>query len=158
SRLSEGRRRRQGRDRGHWVYREPRGRRTMKPTSIADLARGAPVRPNKFGHIVLRTANMPRLRDWYVRLLNARISYQNELVSFLAYDNEHQRLGIGQFPDLAFENAGHTGLEHLSYSYQDLASLLAPYRRLKSEGIDPFWTINHGPTISLYYRDPDSNK
>ena len=36
--------------------------------------------------------------------------------------------------------------------------LLATYRRLKPSGIEPFWTINHGPTISMYYRDPDANK
>ena len=21
----------------------------------------------------------------------------------------------------------------------------------------PYWTVNHGPTISMYYRDPDGN-
>lgn len=23
--------------------------------------------------------------------------------------------------------------------------------------MDPFWCINHGPTISIYYHDPDGN-
>ena len=27
--------------------------------------------------------------------------------------------------------------------------------RLKRQGILPVWSINHGPTISLYYEDPD---
>ena len=22
----------------------------------------------------------------------------------------------------------------------------------------PYWTINHGPTISMYYKDPDGNR
>ena len=29
---------------------------------------------------------------------------------------------------------------------------------LKATGIEPHWCINHGPTTSLYYRDPDGNQ
>lgn len=29
------------------------------------------------------------------------------------------------------------------------------YERLKKVGIKPVWSINHGPTTSLYYEDPD---
>lgn len=30
--------------------------------------------------------------------------------------------------------------------------------RLRGLGIAPYWCINHGPTTSLYYRDPDANQ
>jgi hypothetical protein len=30
--------------------------------------------------------------------------------------------------------------------------------RLKSNHIEPHWCINHGPTTSLYYHDPDGNQ
>src|SRR4030095_2322762 len=39
--------------------------------------------------------------------------------------------------------------------YADLGELLSTYRRLKASGIEPARCINHGPTISMYYRDPD---
>ena len=29
---------------------------------------------------------------------------------------------------------------------------------LKADGIEPYWTIHHGATLSAYYRDPDSNQ
>ena len=32
------------------------------------------------------------------------------------------------------------------------------YERLKGEGITPVWTINHGPTTSLYYQDPNGHR
>jgi hypothetical protein len=35
---------------------------------------------------------------------------------------------------------------------------LGTYTRLKSAGIEPYWCINHGPTLSMYYRDPDGNQ
>jgi catechol 2,3-dioxygenase-like lactoylglutathione lyase family enzyme len=123
----------------------------------AIAAKGAIV-PAKFGHIVLRTTNMPRLRDWYLTVLQARIAYQNEQVSFMTYDEEHHRVGIVQLPGLAPATTPAPGLEHSSFTYADLGQLLATYRRLKAAAIVPFWTINHGPTISLYYRDPDANK
>ncbi len=129
-----------------------------KPRSLAAPTKQNPIAPVKFGHVVLRTGNMPRLRDWYLCVLSARVSYQNEQVSFLTYDDEHHRVGIVQFPDIAAGSGLNTGLEHLSFTYRDLGALLATYQRLKGSAIEPFWSINHGPTISLYYRDPDGNK
>jgi hypothetical protein len=32
---------------------------------------------------------------------------------------------------------------------------MATYKRLRHSGIRPVWSINHGPTTSLYYEDPD---
>ena len=32
------------------------------------------------------------------------------------------------------------------------------YKRLKQQDIVPWWCINHGPTTSMYYRDPDNNQ
>ena len=130
----------------------------MTARSLEDPQRQGIISPVKLGHVVLRTSHMPRLRDWYLHVLNARVSYQNDLVSFLTYDDEHHRVGIVQFPSMTAATESPTGLEHLSFTFRDLGALLATYRRLKASGIDPFWTINHGPTISLYYRDPDANK
>jgi catechol 2,3-dioxygenase-like lactoylglutathione lyase family enzyme len=127
-------------------------RRLAPPTSEVAIT------PVKFGHVVLRTPDMPRLRDWYLRVLNARVSFQNEQVSFLTYDDEHHRVGIVQFPGPAAAAESGSGLEHLSFTYRDLGALLSTYQRLKRSQIEPYWPINHGPTISLYYRDPDRNK
>jgi hypothetical protein len=36
-----------------------------------------------------------------------------------------------------------------------MRDLLSTYVRLRDEGILPFRPINHGPTVSMYYHDPD---
>jgi catechol-2,3-dioxygenase len=120
--------------------------------SLAALSKQSPITPVKFGHVVLRTSDMPRLRDWYLGVLNARVSYQNDQVSFITYDDEHHRVGIVQLPGVTTKSESSTGLEHLSFTYSDLGSLLATYRRLKESAIEPFWCINHGPTISTSLR------
>ena len=32
------------------------------------------------------------------------------------------------------------------------------YASLRDRGIRPFFCVNHGPTTSMYYRDPDGNR
>ena len=36
--------------------------------------------------------------------------------------------------------------------------MLTTFARLKEAGILPYCSINHGPTTSLYYHDPDQNR
>lgn len=37
-------------------------------------------------------------------------------------------------------------------------TLIQTYERLRDAGITPFWPINHGVTLSFYYRDPEGNR
>jgi hypothetical protein len=39
-----------------------------------------------------------------------------------------------------------------------LHELVAQYERLRDNGIKPVFVINHGPTTSMYYADPDGNQ
>jgi catechol-2,3-dioxygenase len=128
--------------------------------SLSDVTRAGAPSPAKLSHIVVRTGNVSKLRDWYLTVLSARVSYENDMLCFMTYDDEHHRVGIVQLPTIPDGPgpASSPGLEHVSFTYADLGQLLANYRRLKALGIEPFWTINHGPTLSLYYRDPDGNK
>jgi hypothetical protein len=66
-------------------------------------------------------------------------------------------VAIVNVPGLHAADAESWGLAHLTYGYKTLRQLLSTYRRLKGEGILPYRPINHGPTTSLYYRDPDGN-
>jgi catechol 2,3-dioxygenase-like lactoylglutathione lyase family enzyme len=116
------------------------------------------VRPGKFAHAVLTTPNLPRARNWYLNVFDGRVAYANDMVCFLTYDDEHHRIGLIGLPGLVERPPNSWGLEHLAFTYPTLGALLAHYKFLKSQSITPFWTINHGPTISFYYRDPDGNK
>ena len=117
-----------------------------------------PVKPAKLAHVVIRTPQFAASRAWWKNLLNAEPAYENEQVSFMTYDDEHHRIGIINMPHLIPQNMAEAGTEHIAFTYNELGELLATYRRLKGEGIEPFWCINHGPTISIYYRDPDLTK
>ena len=117
-----------------------------------------PVSPTMFAHFVLRTANRAPLRDWYLKVLNARQVFENDYISFITYDDEHHRVAFVQIPGLKKAPDDSWGLAHVAYTMADLGQLLSTYRRLKADGIVPVRTINHGPTVSMYYKDPDGNQ
>ena len=49
-------------------------------------------------------------------------------------------------------------MHHVAFTYEKLADLSHTYFRLKEENILPEFCINHGPTTSMYYFDPDKNQ
>ncbi|HLI79582.1 MAG TPA: VOC family protein [Candidatus Binataceae bacterium] len=114
--------------------------------------------PSKFAHAVLRTNHFKQMVDWYKTVLQADIVFENQMLAFMTYDDEHHRLAIAGFPGIVDRTPHSAGLDHLAYTYANLGDLVATYERLKAAGITPVVPINHGLTLSMYYRDPDGNK
>lgn len=116
------------------------------------------VSPIKLAHLVLRTSRMPELMAWYKLVLNATVAYEGGNIAFLAYDDEHHRIAFINIPDLGPQPAGIVGVHHMAFTYATLKDLLGNYVRLRDFGIEPTWPVNHGPTTSIYYTDPDGNQ
>ena len=116
------------------------------------------VAPAKFAHVVFRTRQKDVMVAWWTTVLRAKVQHENPILAFLTYDDEHHRIAVVQLPNLTDRPEGSVGLEHVAYTYASLGDLLDTYERLRDQGIKPYWTINHGPTTSFYYRDPDGNQ
>ncbi|OCK78102.1 putative biphenyl-2,3-diol 1,2-dioxygenase III [Lepidopterella palustris CBS 459.81] len=113
--------------------------------------------PSALAHVVLRTSNYVQMVRFYKDFLGAHASYENDALSFLTYDNEHHRLAICNIPGTGPKAPTSAGLEHLAFSFDSLDDLALTYRQRKALGMCPVWSVNHGPTTSIYYRDPDGN-
>ncbi|MCW5891135.1 MAG: VOC family protein [bacterium] len=111
--------------------------------------------PTKLAHFVLRSKHYPETVDWYRQVVGARVVFANEQLTFLTYDDEHHRIAVANVPWLEDGSPTAAGVDHIAFTFATLADLLHTYRRLKDAGILPHWCINHGPTTSLYYRDPN---
>jgi catechol 2,3-dioxygenase-like lactoylglutathione lyase family enzyme len=116
------------------------------------------VPPTKLAHFVLRTSRYADLVGWYKTVLGAHAVFENEFLTFLSYDEEHHRVAIIDAKNLGAQQEGVVGVHHIAFTYQNLAQLLGNYETLKELGILPVYSINHGPTTSLYYEDLDKNQ
>lgn len=114
--------------------------------------------PVKFAHVVLKTSRFAEMLDWWKYFLDGEARHENDFISFISYDDEHHRIAIANFPNLEERDARACGTEHFAFTYANLDDLFGQYERMKARGVTPYWTINHGMTLSAYYRDPDGNQ
>jgi len=121
-------------------------------------AREPIISPSKLAHFVLRTSRYPELVRWYKDVFGAHGVFENEILTFLTYDDEHHRIAILNVPNLGEQPPGICGVHHVAFTYSSLRDLMSTYERLRDAGIKPVYVINHGPTTSLYYCDPDGNQ
>lgn len=124
-------------------------------TAELDPARGR-LSPTKLAHVVRRTTRFDAMIRWYETVFGARVVHADPMVAFLTYDDEHHRFAIANIPNLP-EQGMAAGTDHIAFTYASLGDLLQTYARLRDEGILPYWCINHGPTTSMYYKDPDGS-
>ncbi|KAF7548512.1 hypothetical protein G7Z17_g7010 [Cylindrodendrum hubeiense] len=115
------------------------------------------LKPASLAHVVLRTANLDRMTKFYAKFLGGDVVYSNDMIAFITFDEEHHRIALIGIPDTAPKMPSTCGLEHIAFTFVSLADLCLAYRQRKAVGIDPVWCVNHGPTTSIYYRDPDGN-
>jgi catechol 2,3-dioxygenase-like lactoylglutathione lyase family enzyme len=142
---------------------------------------GNQVSPYQLAHLVLRVSSLERSVAWYSEVLGARVVGSGGFFAAITYDEEHHRIGLLEVSGAARETetfgasalvhdeaeraatAGadalqfstEPGLEHVAFTYDSLDALLNTYVRLRDHDIKPILVVNHGPTTSLYYNDPD---
>lgn len=115
-------------------------------------------KPVKLAHVVFKTTRFPEMVDWWMHFLEGEARHQNDFIAFISYDDEHHRIAIANIPGMEPRSPKAEGFEHFAFTYASLDDLFAQYERMKAKGISPYWTINHGMTLSAYYRDPDGNQ
>lgn len=50
--------------------------------------------PSKLAHVVLKTGQLTTMTEWYVRVLEGRVTFANDSLAFLTYDDEHHRIAL----------------------------------------------------------------
>jgi catechol-2,3-dioxygenase len=117
------------------------------------------ISPRRLAHIALRTNKLRQMVDWYCKVLGAHVAFSSEKIAFLTYDEEHHRIALIAVEEyLPRDPVIRVGYYHTAFAFDSLHELLSTYTRLKREGIDPYRAINHGPTVSFYFADPEGNQ
>ncbi|KIW78345.1 hypothetical protein Z517_08180 [Fonsecaea pedrosoi CBS 271.37] len=113
--------------------------------------------PSKLAHMVLRTGDLEKMVSFYTTFLGGHVTHGNDFLSFITYDDEHHRIALIRVSGTSPKVPTSCGLEHVAFTFPTVAALLLAYRQRKAHGIPPLWCVNHGPTTSIYYKDPDGN-
>jgi len=117
--------------------------------------------PPRLAHILFMTRRYDAMIDWYCTVFEARPVHRDPALTFLAFDEENHRFAIANLDVMrpgGDGRQGDIGLNHAAFTYAGAGDLLDTYARLKAAGIEPYWPIHHGITLSLYYQDPDGNR
>jgi catechol-2,3-dioxygenase len=56
-----------------------------------------------------------------------------------------------------FDGPAVARVNHFAFEHPTLAALFEAYERLGGSSITPAGCFNYGPTVSIYYQDPDKN-
>ena len=118
------------------------------------------ITPAKLAHFVVRTTpeRFEEMVQWYLDVLNAEVAFKNSFGCFMTYDEEHHRAAIMAIPGLVERPDNAVGVDHVAFTFAGIGDLLHTYERLAAQGITPAMPMHHGPTLSMYYQDPQKNQ
>lgn len=110
-------------------------------------------------HVTLKTSRLREMVDWYKILVGVEVTFQDANNAWTSNDGANHRIAFLSVPGLEDDAAKtrHNGMHHSAFEYGSFDDLMSSYGRLQGEGILPTFCLDHGMTISLYYRDPEGN-
>jgi catechol 2,3-dioxygenase len=112
-----------------------------------------------FHHVTLKTSRLTEMVAWYGIVIGTRPNFQDANNAWTSNDEANHRVAFLSTPGLSDDpdKVRHNGMHHSAFEYESFADLMSSYARLKSEGIEPAFSLDHGMTISIYYKDPEGN-
>ena len=113
----------------------------------------------KLHHVTLKTSRLDEMIAWYGAVIGAKVQFRDRTAAWTTNDEANHRVAFLAVPGLSddAQKVSHNGLHHLAFEYGSFDDLMSSYKRLADEGITPSFCLDHGMTVSLYYRDPEAN-
>jgi catechol 2,3-dioxygenase-like lactoylglutathione lyase family enzyme len=117
--------------------------------------------PAVFSHLGIHVTDLPRMEDFYTRVLGLLVSDKGSLrdgptLVFLSRDpDQHHQIVLvtGRPPGVDYNV-----VNQISFKVQTLAELKAMYARMRAEGVKEFRIVTHGNAWSVYFPDPEGNR
>jgi catechol-2,3-dioxygenase len=114
-----------------------------------------------FSHFGLYVTDLPRMEDFYTRVLGLLVSDRGKLpggsdLVFLSRDpDEHHQLVLatGRPPGVEFNV-----VNQMSFKLNTLEDLKTMHARAREEGVKQFRVVTHGNAWSIYFPDPEGNR
>jgi catechol 2,3-dioxygenase len=138
---------------------------SIEPMSAAERAIDPLVR---IGHVHLRTADIDRVRAFYVDVMGFDVVFEARDVPgwgttgdvlFVSAGGYHHHLGFNTWKskDGPRQPDGVAGLHHVALSFSSKAELATTVQRLLDAGVPLRQVTDHGTHLAVYLSDPDGN-
>ena len=122
----------------------------------------------RVGHVHLRTANIDRVRAFYVDIMGFDVVHEARDVPgwgttgdvlFVSAGGYHHHLGFNTWKsaDGPEQPDGVTGLHHVALNFSTRERLAETVARLVDAGIPLRQLTDHGTHLAVYLSDPDGN-
>jgi catechol 2,3-dioxygenase len=133
------------------------------------LAAEDPIDPElRVGHVHLRTADIDRVRDFYVGIMGFDVVFEARDVPgwgttgdilFLSAGGYHHHLGFNTWKSAGGppQPDGVAGLHHVALNFSTRAQLARTVRRLVDASVPLRQLTDHGTHLAVYLADPDGN-
>jgi catechol 2,3-dioxygenase len=110
-------------------------------------------------HVTVKTNQLQAMVDWYRVLVGADVQFQDANNAWMTNDGANHRIAFLSVPALESDKdkVKHIGMHHTAFEYASFGDLVSSYERLKVAGVVPAFCLEHGLTVSFYYKDPDAN-
>src|SRR4051794_34637020 len=90
---------------------------------------GEAVTPACIDHWLIKTTQKDAMRDFYVTVLGMHVTFSNDTITLLSFDDRYHRIALYAHPDLetrsfSFDVMRTAGIDHIAYEYPHLDDLL----------------------------------
>jgi catechol 2,3-dioxygenase len=128
-----------------------------------------PIDPNvRIGHVHLRTADIDRVRAFYVGIMGFDVVFEARDVPgwgttgdllFVSAGGYHHHLGFNTWKSRGGspQPDGVTGLHHVALNFSSRQQLAETVGRLVEAGVPLRQLTDHGTHLAVYLSDPDGN-
>jgi catechol-2,3-dioxygenase len=114
--------------------------------------------PQEIGHLVLNVSDVARSTAFYRDVVGFQVARYGPdgNRNFLTCGVMHHNLALFKAPDGALPvQRGQVGLNHFAFKVANYQALQAAHQRLKAANAVIDRAVDHGMSLSVYFRDPD---
>ena len=120
------------------------------------------ITPDRIGHVVIKVRDLERSKKFYMDVLGLQLMMELpklKMAFFASNGRDHHEIACAEVgADAPGPQARQVGLVHIAFRLRDEDRLRAAYKELKEKNVPIVFTVDHGITKSIYFRDPDGNQ
>jgi len=108
----------------------------------------------KLGHVGIYAQDLPKMRDFYSRIVGLQIADEAPNAVFMSSDPDREHHEFVLFTGTPEQK---TCVQQISFSCEKLEDVVDYYHRFKDNGVRFRSVTSHGNAVGLYFFDPEDN-